>query len=275
MARLMLIFAAVFMAAASAILVRPDPWAYATERAQADAERLVDLAATPDKISWWLTTDSASTRVVLWADNGVRRYPPQGGMVPLPYELSDEAARRLALIQRGSATYTWRLYAGDESKLLHCREKPAACLIYDRAALEQALDLRAGALAVGAETRTLAWLLGLLSFVLAAAALWSSRRAKALAPDFEIIPERHIAIRDALEVPLTPRDLKLLSTLKGREGAVVTKDELYDAGWGRDYMPNSRSLDQHIINLRRKLDPDKSRAVLIETVHGVGYRLVG
>lgn len=54
----------------------------------------------------------------------------------------------------------------------------------------------------------------------------------------------------------------------------MTKDELYDVGWGRDYMPNSRALDQHMINLRRKLDPNQSLPVVIETVRGVGYRLV-
>ena len=68
--------------------------------------------------------------------------------------------------------------------------------------------------------------------------------------------------------------MKIHKLLEERDGSVVTKDELYDAGWGRDFMPNSRALDQHMINLRRKLDPDKTRPVLIETVHGIGYRLV-
>jgi len=53
---------------------------------------------------------------------------------------------------------------------------------------------------------------------------------------------------------------------------VISKDQLYSAGWGRDFMPNSRALEQHIMVLRRKLDPDKKRQVLIETIHGQGYK---
>jgi DNA-binding response OmpR family regulator len=89
-----------------------------------------------------------------------------------------------------------------------------------------------------------------------------------------LVPEKHSARRGRLEVALTPRDLQLLVFLKEKQGNVATKDELYDAGWGRDFMPNSRALDQHIINLRKKLDPDKSRLPIIETVRGVGYRLL-
>jgi len=81
-------------------------------------------------------------------------------------------------------------------------------------------------------------------------------------------------MRGSTKILLSPRDIKLLSLLDARNGVVVTKDELYDAGWGRDYMPNSRALDQHMINLRRKLDPQKSLPELIETVHGIGYRLI-
>jgi len=119
------------------------------------------------------------------------------------------------------------------------------------------------------------FLLAALACVCGAVAIWLKRR-QTVAPlsGFHVFPERHIALRGDLEIPLSPRDLKLLSLLQDRDGDVVTKDELYDAAWGRDYMPNSRALDQHIITLRRKLDPNKSLPVLIETVRGVGYRLV-
>ena len=136
------------------------------------------------------------------------------------------------------------------------------------------LELHAGALTSKSSDRLWALLFAARACVFGGAWIMLRRGRRNQAPAFKIIPERHTAIRDSLEVSLTPRDLKLLTILEERNGAVVTKDELYDAGWGRDYMPNSRALDQHMINLRRKLDPDKSRPVLIETVHGVGYRLV-
>ncbi|WP_159804100.1 winged helix-turn-helix domain-containing protein [Litoreibacter roseus] len=112
--------------------------------------------------------------------------------------------------------------------------------------------------------------MGLLSLVLS----WRPWKAAATNDQLVLMPEHHSARRGTLEVVLTPRDFRLLEFLKSRQGKVVTKDELYDAGWGRDFMPNSRALDQHMINLRKKLDPDKSRAPVIETVRGVGYRLL-
>ncbi len=71
---------------------------------------------------------------------------------------------------------------------------------------------------------------------------------------------------------ISSRDLKLLTCLHQRPDQVVSKDKLYDAGWGRDFIPSSRSLEQHIMTLRKKIDPQRNRAVVIETVHGQGYR---
>ena len=71
---------------------------------------------------------------------------------------------------------------------------------------------------------------------------------------------------------ITARDLKLLRYFQQHPDQVISKDRLYDAGWGRQFVPNSRSLEQHISNLRKKMDPQRNRAVLIATVHGQGYR---
>lgn len=195
-------------------------------------------------------------------------------MAPLPYEFSDETERQIKSFQAQTENFEWAPFDVAGRELIYCQAAPPICLIYDRLLLEEALQLRSGALTSARLMNALAIPIAVISCLFGGAGIWLSARAKARASVFKIVPERHIAIRDTLEVPLTPRDLKLLSILKDRDGAVVTKDELYDAGWGRDYMPNSRSLDQHIINLRRKLDPDKTRPVLIETVHGVGYRLL-
>lgn len=71
---------------------------------------------------------------------------------------------------------------------------------------------------------------------------------------------------------ISVRDLKLLSCLHQQADQVISKDKLYNAGWGRDFIPNSRSLEQHIMTLRKKIDPQRNREVVIETVHGQGYR---
>lgn len=274
MVRLTGILCFVCLIGAVVFAARPDPWSGAQKKAANDADKFASLIASPDRIGWRMIEDVSLIGVMLWDADGVRQYPPPGGMAPLPYEFSDEAVRDLTSIQARTETVHWAPFDLSGNELLHCRAEPAVCLVYDRVLLEDMLELHAEALTSKSSDRLWALLFAALSCVFGGAwiMLWRGRRNQA--PAFKIIPERHTAIRDSLEVSLTPRDLKLLTILEERNGAVVTKDELYDAGWGREYMPNSRALDQHMINLRRKLDPDKSRPVLIETVHGVGYRLV-
>ncbi|MEO8361885.1 MAG: response regulator transcription factor [Vicinamibacteria bacterium] len=71
---------------------------------------------------------------------------------------------------------------------------------------------------------------------------------------------------------LTATEFKLLETLGRSPGRVFTRDELLSRAFGPGYDGLDRTVDVHITNLRRKLEPgDKPRYVL--TVHGVGYRL--
>ena len=71
-------------------------------------------------------------------------------------------------------------------------------------------------------------------------------------------------------LPLTLRELGLLRTFAAHPGEVLSRDELLDAVWGENYFASSRTLDQHIVQIRRKLGASGD---LIETVRGVGYRL--
>ena len=90
--------------------------------------------------------------------------------------------------------------------------------------------------------------------------------------DLSIYPKQLRALRQDLAIDLTDRDVKLLRHFASHPCEVITKQELYDAAWGREFMPNSRALEQHIITLRKKLDPEKKLPPVIETVHGQGYR---
>ena len=90
--------------------------------------------------------------------------------------------------------------------------------------------------------------------------------------DLTIYPKQLRALRQDLAIDLTDRDVKLLWHFASHPCEVITKQELYDAAWGREFMPNSRALEQHIITLRKKLDPEKKLPTVIETVHGQGYR---
>lgn len=74
-------------------------------------------------------------------------------------------------------------------------------------------------------------------------------------------------------VDLTPREVALLKLLHERRGQALSRDVILDACWGLDYMPESRTLDQHIAKLRKKIEQEPEE--IIETVRGVGYRWRG
>jgi DNA-binding response OmpR family regulator len=71
---------------------------------------------------------------------------------------------------------------------------------------------------------------------------------------------------------LTSRELKLLEIFADRPGEVLTRDALLSAVWGTGYFGTTRTLDQHMAQLRKKIESDPEHPTTIVTVHGVGYR---
>lgn len=71
---------------------------------------------------------------------------------------------------------------------------------------------------------------------------------------------------------LTARELKLAEMFAVHAGEVLARDLLLNAVWGVDYFGTTRTLDQHVAQLRKKLDVPDGEASVIRTVHGVGYR---
>ena len=90
--------------------------------------------------------------------------------------------------------------------------------------------------------------------------------------DLEILPAELRARRGDELFDLSLRDVKILSQLFRNQGKVVTREMLFDECWGLDHVPRSRTLDQHISQLRKRVERDPKRPRLIRTVHGVGYR---
>lgn len=80
------------------------------------------------------------------------------------------------------------------------------------------------------------------------------------------------ASRGGEEFDLSLRDCAILNVLYCNGGKVISRDELFNQCWGRDYLPSSRTLDQHISQLRKLVEIDPKKPVVIKTVHGVGYR---
>ena len=88
-------------------------------------------------------------------------------------------------------------------------------------------------------------------------------------------PDELRAERDGIQIELSLREIKILSLLVERRGKAVDRDTLFNVCWSMNYLPNSRTLDQHISKLRKKVGDDPKHPRIIETVHGVGYRYRG
>jgi len=75
-------------------------------------------------------------------------------------------------------------------------------------------------------------------------------------------------------VALTGLEFRLLRFLVQNAGRVISRDELLDQVWGYENYPCTRTVDNHILRLRQKLELDPARPVHFHTVHGVGYKFV-
>lgn len=89
----------------------------------------------------------------------------------------------------------------------------------------------------------------------------------------EIDTVQHEVRRDGVVVDLTPNEYKLLVTLARYPGRVYSRFELVNHVQGYDYAGYERTIDAHVKNLRRKIEPDPRHPRYIETVFGTGYRL--
>jgi DNA-binding response OmpR family regulator len=82
------------------------------------------------------------------------------------------------------------------------------------------------------------------------------------------------ALRNGERVVLTTMELKLLRYLIQNKRRVVSRSELLNKVWGYDNYPLTRTVDNHILRLRQKLEQQPSRPVHIQTVHGAGYKFL-
>lgn len=106
---------------------------------------------------------------------------------------------------------------------------------------------------------------------------YAAQGKSTIAPSFsmgplEVFPAELRARRGDTLIDLSPREVRILALLHENHGKAVSRDLFFDRCWGLDHMPNSRTLDQHIVQLRKRIEADPKNPVLIRTVHGVGYR---
>ncbi len=86
------------------------------------------------------------------------------------------------------------------------------------------------------------------------------------------LARRHVTLHEKA-ISLTPTEFNLLVTLLRRPGVPFSRTELVQKRLGYDYESLERTLDSHIRNLRKKIEPDVTNPTYIQTVYGIGYRL--
>jgi two-component system, OmpR family, alkaline phosphatase synthesis response regulator PhoP len=81
-------------------------------------------------------------------------------------------------------------------------------------------------------------------------------------------------MRAGESIALTAQEFKTLKFLIQNPERVITRDELLNEVWGYQNYPSTRTVDNHILKLRQKLERDPGNPVHFRTVHGVGYKFV-
>lgn len=80
--------------------------------------------------------------------------------------------------------------------------------------------------------------------------------------------------RSGEPVALTAHEFKLLKYFIDHAGKVVTREELLNDVWGYNCYPTTRTVDNQLLKLRQKLEPEPARPIHFRTVHGAGYKFV-
>ena len=85
------------------------------------------------------------------------------------------------------------------------------------------------------------------------------------------LPARTVAV-GAERPTLTPTEFRMLAMLAGQPGRPFTREQIIETVFGYDFDGFDRTVDVHVANLRRKIEPNIRRPTYVQTVHGVGYR---
>lgn len=88
----------------------------------------------------------------------------------------------------------------------------------------------------------------------------------------EINPSRRTVTVNKKLIELSFKEFELLYILAKNRGIVFTRNQLLEKIWGYDYIGESRTVDVHVSNLRKKIELDESHPVFIKTVRGMGYK---
>jgi len=93
--------------------------------------------------------------------------------------------------------------------------------------------------------------------------------------DLKVDFRRYTAVRDGQEHQLSRYEAEILRMLIAHRGEVVTRRDLLTKVWGYVHLPTTRTVDNHIARLRKKVERDVENPTHVITVHGIGYRFEG
>ncbi len=89
-----------------------------------------------------------------------------------------------------------------------------------------------------------------------------------------VYPRRHELVRNRKTVTLSFYEVEILRLLHERAGEPVGRDEILEKIWGVSGYGSSRSVDNFVVKLRKKIEPDASSPRHIVTIYGTGYKLL-
>jgi two-component system alkaline phosphatase synthesis response regulator PhoP len=90
--------------------------------------------------------------------------------------------------------------------------------------------------------------------------------------DCEVDFDRGEVRRGGAPLDVTALEFRLLAAFIRRRGHVLSRRQIIDAAWGEDTFVTDRVVDTHILNLRKKIEPEPSRPRFLCSVRGMGYR---
>ncbi len=93
--------------------------------------------------------------------------------------------------------------------------------------------------------------------------------------DLTISFVRHEVLAQGRAINLTPTEFRILEVLAREPGRAFSRSELLDRVFGYDYEGMDRTVDVHVMNLRRKIEPEPAKPRYVGTVPGLGYRFEG
>ena len=91
--------------------------------------------------------------------------------------------------------------------------------------------------------------------------------------DIAVDLARQTAMRGRRELHLTPKEFAMLRLMAATPGEPVSRERFLDVVWGYAAFPTTRTVDNHVASLRRKLEKNPDDPRWLKTVHGVGYKL--